>query len=115
MNEFWEVTRERGMATVSIWQLDNKFALRDLTLQNHQTDLGLLEELVATRTQQQVRLSEARNARNLAFDQLKEIIVRVPGVIEGMIEPGSELHSHLRLIYNVGSSFNEDSALRRAG
>jgi hypothetical protein len=113
MNEFWEVTRERGMATMSIWQLDSKFALRDLTLQNHQTDLGLLDELAAARTQQQVRLSEARNVRNLAFDQLKEIIVRVPGVIEGMIEPGSELHSHLRLIYNVGSSFNEDRALRR--
>ncbi|MDB6154907.1 MAG: hypothetical protein JWL90_3360 [Chthoniobacteraceae bacterium] len=113
MTEFWEVTRERGIATVSVWALDAKFALRDLSLKNHQMQVAQLDELAGARADQQVLLSAARSARDLAFDQLKELIVRVPGVIEGMLEPESDLHSHLRLIYNVSSSFTEESALRR--
>jgi hypothetical protein len=113
MTEFWEVTRERGIATVSVWELDKKFALRDLTLRNHQMQVAQLDELARARAEQQVILSAARNTRDAAFDQLKEIIVRVPGILEGMLEPESELHSHLRLIYNVAGSFTEESALRR--
>ncbi len=113
MKEFWELTLERGIATVSVWGLETQFALPDLTLSEHRMHLSQLDQLARARSGEEARLSEARAVRDVAFGQLREIIVRLPAVIEGMIGPESDLHSQLRLVYTVSGPFSDESALRR--
>ncbi len=114
MKEYWEITQERGVATLAVWSMQTTFELRGLTLPQHTTNVGALTGLAQTRAAQEGNLSDVRAERDDTLAKLRDANVRVPGIIDGVLTADDDLHGQLDLVYAVETNVSQASDLRRA-
>ncbi len=114
MKEYWEITQERAVASLAVWGMKPEFELRNLTRAGHSATTQQLSQLATNRAQQEGDLSDARAVHEELAAKLHELIVRVPGIIEGMLLEEDALHDQLDLVFAVDANVSEASDLRRA-
>lgn len=115
MKEYWEITLERLIATCAVWAMQPSFQLKNLTLASHTTAIAGLTDAANLRSLREGDLSDKRALRDDVLAIIKDVIVRVPGIIGNKLEDGDDLQDQLDLVYSVAGPFTETSALRRAG
>jgi hypothetical protein len=91
--EYWEITRERGIATNAVWAIQATFALVGLTRTLHLAAVDALTTLADTRSAKEGDLSDRRAERNDLLATIKDVVVRVPGVIDGKLVDDDDLHA----------------------
>lgn len=113
MNEYWEITRERGVATQAVWDMQPAFEINNLTRTQHGTLTDSLPTLAQTRDNKENDLTDALAAKHTVFDKLQNLTIRVPGLIDGLLDDDDDLKEQLDAIYGVNPATSENSALRR--
>ncbi len=102
MAEFFEAVHQRGQQTLAVWNTHAAtFQVGALTLAAHTTDVALLMTHVNDRDVQQDVQDDAVLARDANFGSLRDIVVRVPQLIEATLEDGDRLHSDLDDVFAV--------------
>ncbi|MFZ4765207.1 MAG: hypothetical protein ACOYMN_09675 [Roseimicrobium sp.] len=114
MKEYWEITQERGRATLAVWQMQPTFALQNLTLAQHTTAVNGLAAAAQTRSGEEADLKDARTAAETQFTRLATLNVRVPGALSGMLAPEDDLHGQLDLVFAEDNNTSQPGVLRRA-
>ena len=114
MNEYWEITQQRGMDTVAVWQLQAGFALQKLSLAQHTAAVAGLPVAAQTRAAREADLADARQRLYTGFALLGELNVRVPGAIGGLLTEDDDLHGQLDLIFAEDNQQSQAATLRRA-
>ncbi len=114
MNEYWEITHERAVPTQALWGMQPTFELNQLTRTQHATLTDSLPALAQVRDNMENDLTQALAAKHTVFDKLSNLGVRMPGLIDGLLEDEDELKDQLDAIYAVDAFGSENSALRRA-
>jgi hypothetical protein len=114
MKEYWEITYERGIATNAVWAMQPNFELRNLTRFQHTQNVDSLAARAQTRATAEAALSNNYGQRDDLFEKLADLIIRVPGAIEGQLTADDDLHGQLDAIYAIDPSNNFSAALRRA-
>ena len=114
MNEYWEITHTRGVATQAVWAMQPAFELNNLTLTQHGTLVDSFPVLAQTRDNKENDLTDALAAKHDVFDKLSNIAGRMPGLIDGLLEDDDPLTEQLDAIYAIDADASENSALRRA-
>ncbi len=113
MNEYWEITHERGVATQAVWGMKPAFELNKLTKAQHATLTESLPTLAQERDNKENDLTDALAAKHTVFDKLRDLAVRVPGLIDGLLSEDDDLREQLDAIYAVDSVVSEHHVLRR--
>ena len=113
MKEYWEITHDRGVATLAVWFMNQGFALKNCTFADHTTRVEQMPGKAADRDAAEADHTDARQVTADFFAELNNLIVRVPGVIDGQLSPDSELHGQLDLVYAVGLNVSQATSLRR--
>ena len=113
MNEYWEITYERAVATQAVWWMQPTFEINNLTLTQHGTLTDSLPTLAQTRDNKENDLTDALAAKHTVFDKLQNLAIRVPGLIDGLLDDNDELKEQLDAIYGVDPR-SENSTLRRS-
>lgn len=102
MAEFFEAVHQRGQQTLAVWNTHAAtFQVGALTLAAHTTDVALLMTHVNDRDVQQDVQDDAVLARDANFGALRDIVVRVPQLIEATLEDDDRLHSDLGDVFAV--------------
>lgn len=102
MAEFFEAVHQRGQQTLAVWNTHAPtFQVGALTLATHTTDVALLLTHVNDRDVQQDVQDDAVLARDANFNSLRDIVVRVPQLIEATLEDDDLLQSDLDDVYAV--------------
>ncbi|RLT02964.1 MAG: hypothetical protein DWI21_16470 [Planctomycetota bacterium] len=102
MAEFFEAVHQRGQQTLAVWNTHAAtFQVGALTLAAHTTDVALLMTHVNDRDVQQDVQDDAVLARDANFGSLRDIVVRVPQLIEATLEDDDRLHSDLDDVFAV--------------
>lgn len=114
MNEYWEITRERGIATQAVWAMQPTFELNKLTRTQHGALVDSLPVLAQTRDNKEADLTAAITAKNTLITKIQNLAIRVPGLIDGLLDDEDELKHQLDAIYGVDADASENSKLRRA-
>ena len=114
MNEYWEITRTRGVATQAVWGMQPTFKLNKLTITQHAALSDSLPVLAQTRDDREEDLTVAIAAKTDIFTKLENLGIRVPGVIDGLLEDEDDLKDQLDDIYGIDPTSSENAALRRA-
>ena len=115
MKTYWEITYERGTATVSVWGMNTTFELRGgLTLVTHTANVGELPVLAQNRADQEASLDGIREDLQKKFAKLRDLAIRVPGVVDGMITEDDDLHELLDRVYASDTTDSEAALLRRS-
>ena len=114
MKRYWETTHRRGVFTLPVWAMKATFELRNLTLAQHRTNVESLPTLDEIRTGKELDLTHAMAARATCFTALRDLNVRVPGLIHGALEDDDKLHEDLDKIFAITPELSQDSDLRRA-
>jgi len=87
MAEFWQVTHQRGQQTIAVWgTFDPAYQVGTLTLAIHTADVDLLPVQADARGVQQDVVDDAMLARDANFAAMRDIVVRVPQMIEATLE-----------------------------
>ena len=90
------------------------FELNNLTLTQHATLTDSLPTLAQTRDNKENDLTDALAAKHTVFDKLRNLAIRVPGLIDGLLDDDDDLKEQLDAIYGTDPASSENSALRRA-
>ena len=115
MQEYWQITEERGTQTIGVWgQFDATFKVKKLTLADHTADVNGLPGLAQARDTKQTTLDGIAKIRDNALEFIRDIIVRVPHVIENNLDPDDELVGDLNTVYAIHVGISEASDLNRA-
>jgi len=114
MNEYWEITHERAVATQAVWGMQLAFELHNLTRTQHGTLTDSLPALAQARDNKENDLTEALAAKHDVFAKLENLAIRVPGLIDGLLDDDDDLKEQLDAIYGVDPAVSENSALRRS-
>ena len=114
MNEYWEITHGRGVATQAVWGMQPTFELNNLTRTQHGTLTDSLPVLAQGRDDAENNLTDALAAKHDVFEKLSNLAIRVPGVIDGLLDDDDDLKEQLDAIYGVDVTTSENSVLRRA-
>jgi hypothetical protein len=114
MNEYWEITHARAVATQAVWGMQPTFELNNLTRTQHGTLTDSLPTLAQTRDNKENDLTDALAAKHTVFDKLQNLAIRVPGLIDGLLDDDDDLKEQLDAIYGIDPAASENSALRRA-
>ena len=102
MVEFFEGVHQRGQQTLAVWNTHAPtFQVGALTLAAHTTDVALLLTHVNDRDVQQDVQDDVVLARDANFNALRDIVVRVPQLIEATLEDDDLLQSDLDDAYAV--------------
>ena len=102
MAEFFEAIHQRGQQTLAVWNTHAPtFQVGALTLAAHTTDVALLLTHVNDRDVQQDAQDDAVLARDANFNALRDIVVRVPQLIEATLEDDDLLQGDLDDVYAV--------------
>ncbi|GDY07500.1 hypothetical protein LBMAG52_09860 [Planctomycetia bacterium] len=102
MAEFFEAVHQRGQQSLAVWNTHAAtFQVGALTLAAHTTDVALLMTHVNDRDVQQDVQDDAVLARDANFGSLRDIVVRVPQLIEATLEDDDRLHSDLDDVFAV--------------
>jgi len=114
MNEYWEITHGRGVATQAVWGMQTTFKLKRLDRTQHGVLVDSLPVLAQARDNAENNLTDAIAAKNTVFKKLLDLVIRVPGVIDGVLDDEDELKDQLDAIYGVDADASENHTLRRA-
>jgi hypothetical protein len=90
------------------------FELRGLSATQHAANVINLPVLAQTLAEREGDLSDSYESRDGIFEQVTDLIVRVPGVIEGMLTVDDYLHGQLDAIYSINAQNSFAGTLRRA-
>jgi len=113
MNEYWEITHERAVATQAVWGMQLAFELHNLTRTQHGTLTDSLPVLAQARDNKENDLTEALAAKHDVFAKLENLAIRVPGLIDGLLDDDDDLKEQLDAIYGIDPASSENSTLRR--
>jgi hypothetical protein len=114
MNEYWEITHERAVATQGVWGMQPAFELNNLTRTQHGTLTDSLPVLAQTRDNKENDLTEALAAKHDVFAKLENLAIRVPGLIDGLLDDDDDLKEQLDAIYGIDPAASENATLRRS-
>jgi hypothetical protein len=102
MAEFFEPVHQRGQQTLAVWStFSPAFQVGSLTLAAHTADVAQVLTQVNDRDVQQDVQDDAVLARDASFEALRDIVVRVPQLIEATLEDDDLLQNDLDDIYAV--------------
>lgn len=113
MQQYWEITHERAVDTQAVWGMQPTFELNNLTRTQHGTLTDSLPVLAQTRDNKENDLTEALAAKHDQFAKLVNLIIRVPGLIDGLLDDEDPLKEQLDAIYGVDADASEHAGLRR--
>lgn len=113
MDEYWEITQERAVATQAVWAMKIAFELNKLNRTQHAALTDSLPTLAQTRDNKENDLTEALAAKHTVFDRLISIATRMPGLIDGTLDDDDELKDQLDAIYAIDAHASENQTLRR--
>jgi hypothetical protein len=102
MAEYWQDIQERAQATIAVWQ--EHFAgltLGATTLAAFGTLTEALPGQAQVRDNRVQALDEARQARDLSAQALRNVAMRVPKIIEGRLDPESGIIDDLDKVYAI--------------
>ena len=94
--------------------MQTTFKLKNLDRTQHGTLVDSLPVLAQGRDNAENDLTDALAAKNTVFAKLLDLVIRVPGVIDGVLDDEDELKAQLDAIYGVDADASEDHTLRRA-
>lgn len=114
MKKNWILTQKRGLSTVTIWSQQPSFELCGLTYSQHEQNLSRFRELWDEDAEAESALLQAVGAAQRLFGRLANLNVRVPGVIDSVLEDGAALRGRLPDIYRIISGRLEEGELKRA-
>lgn len=113
MTEYWEITHERAVPTQAVWGMQPTFELNKLTRTQHLTLCDSLPTLAQARDDAENNLTDALAAKHTIFNKLQNLALRVPGLIDGLLDDDDELKEQLDAIYAIDADVSENSTLRR--
>lgn len=113
MNEYWEITHERAVATQAVWGMQVAFELNNLTYTQHGTLTDSLPVLAQARDNKENDLTDALAAKHGVFAKIENLAIRVPGLIDGLLDDDDDLKEQLDVIYGIDPAVSENAALRR--
>ena len=113
MNEYWEITHERAVATQAVWGMKPAFELNALTRTQHGTLCDSLPTLAQTRDNKENDLTDGLAAKHTLFNKVQNIATRMPGLIDATLSDEDPLKEQLDAIYAVDAAVSENHALRR--
>ena len=116
MAERWQVAHQRGQQTTAVWgTFGPGFQVGTVTLATHTADVALLTVQADARGVQQDVVDDARLARDANFDAMRDIVVRVPQLIEATLEEEDLLQNDLADIFGIipNSQANVQERARR--
>ncbi len=114
MNEYWEITHERAVATQAVWGMQPAFEINNLTRTQHGTLTDSLPALAQTRDNKENDLTDALAAKHDVFAKLQNLAIRVPGLIDGLLDDDDDLKEQLDAIYGVDPASSENATQRRS-
>jgi hypothetical protein len=76
MNEYWEITHERGVATQAVWGMQPTFEINNLTRTQHGTLTDSLLTLAQTRVNKENDLTDALAVKHDVFAKLQNLAIR---------------------------------------
>ena len=113
MAEYWQAMHLRGQQTIGVWgTFAPAFQVGPLTLAMHTTDVGLILTHVDERNVQQDSLDDAMLARDANFDLIHDIAVRVPQLIDAVLEDSDPLNNDLDDVFGVNPDSQHGSMER---
>lgn len=102
MAEFSQEVHQRGQQTIAVWgTFDPAFQVGSLTRTAHTADVALLVTQADARGTQQDVLDDAMLVRDANFNAIRDIIVRVPQLIEATLEEDDLLQNDLDDVYAI--------------
>lgn len=113
MRQYWEITHGRAVDTQAVWGMQPTFELNGLTYTQHGTLTDSMPVLAQTRFNKENDLTDALAAKHDIFEKLVNLAVRVPGLIDGLLDDNDPLKEQLDAVYAVDSDASENSGLRR--
>ncbi len=115
MSEYWQEIQERAQATNAVWQEHFDDLTLGATSSNAFATLTAgLPELAQTRDDRTQALDEARQARDVSYQALTNVSIRVPKIIEGRLDPESGIIDDLDKVYAIRPrSFDKTEARGR--
>ena len=114
MKQYWEITHTRAVATQAVWGMKLTFELNKLTKAQHLALTDSLPTLAQIRDNKENDLTEATAAKDNFFAKLQNLGVRVPGLIDGLLDDDDDFKDQLDAIYAVDADVSEAHTLRRA-
>ena len=115
MQEYWQITEERGTETIAVWtQFAPGFQVKKLTLAKHTADVNGLPGLAQARDTQQTALDNVAGLRDASLSFIRDIATRVPHIIENNLDAEDELAADLHVVYAIQAGVSEASDLNRA-
>lgn len=113
MKEFWEITHDRAVPTQVVWAMQAAFELNNLTRTQHGTLTDSLPTLAQARDTAENNLTDALAAKHTVLNKLKNLAVRVAGLIDAVLADDDELKEQLDAIFAVDADVSESHILRR--
>lgn len=113
MKEYWEITRERAVATQAVWGMKPAFELNKLTRAQHGTLNDSLPTLAQGRDTAENNLTDVVSAKHTLLKKLANVGTRLPGLIDGLLDDEDELKDQLDAIFAVEPDLSEAHILRR--
>lgn len=112
--QYWQITYERGIQTMAVWDMVPTFQITGTTLAQHTTRINSLPTLAQARDMKELDLAGVRAVRQDLFAKLDDLNIRVPNTIDGAITDDDNLHGQLDLVYAASRSKGQASILDRA-
>ena len=113
MKQYWEITHDRAVPTQAVWGLAPTFELNNLTRAQHGTLTDGLPGLAQARDTAENNLTDATSARAVLFAKLGDLSVRMPGLLDGLLEDNDVLHDQLDKIFAIDAGVSDAQTLRR--
>lgn len=115
MQEYWEITFDRGVQTCAAWYTHTAWTLGTVGYAQHLTDVTNLPTLAAARTAAEVTLTQSEEQRRTVLRHLKEIAQGGPHVIKRNLPAGDDLLDAVDGLLAVELEVEEDILRRSRG
>ncbi len=113
--EYWQSILERANATAAVWlQYFSTLKLGAVGLTQFNGFKDALPGLAQVRDNNVQSVDNARQAKEFSWLELRLISLKVPKIIEGVIDPGSGLLDDLDKVYGV-TPWSPDKTTKRCG
>lgn len=114
MIEYWEITLARALPTQSVWAMRPTFELNNLTILRHAELTESLPVLAQLISNAENELTKAKSAKRGLVERLRSLCIRVPALIEGLLDDDDSLKDQLGAIYAIDPATSDNTALCRA-
>ncbi len=113
--EYWQSIFDRATATIPVWQqFFPTLKLGTIGLAEFTTMVGALPSQAQSRDNKVQTVDNARQAGDFSWLELRLISLKVPKIIEGVIDPGSGLLDDLGKVYGI-VPWSADKTTARCG